>query len=273
MSFIPQRKKPKLKKVFIIFTIMYLTISSALYFIQDNILFRPTVLEQNFEYQFLYPFEELFLKPNEDAVINALHFKNKNPKGVILYFHGNSGDLSRWGKVTEYFVEKNYDVLVMDYRTYGKSTGTITEKALYNDAQFCYEYLKKHYDEKDITVYGRSLGTSFAAYVTSINSPKQLILETPYYSMVDVALTRFPILPIRYLLRYKLPTNDFIGKITCNILMFHGTKDKVIRIKSAKKLYEVAPQDITTFITIEGGSHNDLIEYSEYHEAIKKVFP
>ncbi|MDB4304212.1 lysophospholipase, partial [Desulfosarcina sp.] len=146
MSFIPQRKKPKLKKVFIIFTIMYLTISSALYFIQDNILFRPTVLEQNFEYQFLYPFEELFLKPNEDAVINALHFKNKNPKGVILYFHGNSGDLSRWGKVTEYFVEKNYDVLVMDYRTYGKSIGEITEKALYQDAQFCYEYLKKRYD-------------------------------------------------------------------------------------------------------------------------------
>jgi len=271
MSIIQQRKKPKLKKGFIIFAVMYLTISGALYFIQDSILFRPTVLEQNFEFKFTHPFEELFLKPNEDAVINALHFKNEKPKGVILYFHGNSGDLSRWGKVTEYFVEKNYDVLVMDYRTYGKSTGQITEKALYQDAKFCYDYVKEQYDEKDIIVYGRSLGTSFATYVASVNNPKHLILETPYYSMVDVARTRFPFFPIKYLLKYKLPTYSYINNVNCNTLVLHGTKDKVIRIKSAIKLYESASQKLTKFITIEGGYHNNLIEYSEYHEAINNV--
>lgn len=271
MLSIPQKKMPKLKKALTIFIFMYLTIVASMYFIQDNILFRPTVLEQNFEFKFSYPFEELFLRPTEKALISALHFKSINPKGVILYFHGNSGDLSRWGKVTEYFVEKNYDVLVMDYRTYGKSTGKITEEALYQDAQFCYDYLKKEYDEHDITVYGRSLGTTFATFVTSKNNPKQLILETPYYSMTNVAQTRFPFLPIKYLLKYKLPTYSFVNEVSCDILILHGTKDKVIRIQSAEKLLEIAPKDQTTLITIQDGSHNDLIEFEEYHKAIEKV--
>ena len=273
MLFTLQRKMPKLKKALAILIFMYITFAASIYFIQDSILFRPTVLEQKFEFKFLYPFEELFLKPNDKAVINALHFKNENPKGVILYFHGNSGDLSRWGVVTEYFVEKNYDVLVMDYRTYGKSTGEISENMLYQDAQFCYDYLKKQYNEKDITVYGRSLGTTFATYVAALNTPKQLILETPYYSITNVAQSRFWFLPTKYFLKYKFPTFKFINEVSCDILMLHGTKDKVIRINSAKKLREVAPDKQTTFITIQDGTHNNLIEYEEYHKAIKRILP
>ncbi|HMB99496.1 MAG TPA: alpha/beta hydrolase [Flavobacteriaceae bacterium] len=271
MSFIPQRKKPRLKKVVAFFVVMYLAITLVLYFYQDNILFRPTVLAQDFEYQFAHPFEELFLKPERDVVINAIHFKAKKPKGVILYFHGNAGDLSRWGKITEYFVEMDYAVLVMDYRTYGKSLGALTEEALYSDAQFCYDYLKKSYTEQDITVYGRSLGTAIATYVASKNNPKHLILETPYYSMVDVAQSGFPLLPIKYLLKYKLPTYKLVEKVECNILMIHGTEDEVIKIDSAQKLFEVAPQDSTTFITVEGAEHNNLIKFSEYHKAIKNL--
>ncbi|MDU8885612.1 alpha/beta hydrolase [Yeosuana sp. MJ-SS3] len=271
MSFIPQREKPKLKKVIIIFVIMYLGIASTLYFLQDNILFRPTVLAKDFEYKFSYPFEELFLNPEEGVVINALHFTNIKPKGVILYFHGNAGDLSRWGKIMEYFVQLNYDVLVMDYRTYGKSTGALSQEGLYRDAQFCYDYLKKSYPEEYITVYGRSLGTTFAAFVASKNNPKQIILETPYYSMSDVAKLRFPLLPTKYLLKYKLPTYSFMNKIDCNILILHGSEDKVIKISSAEKLFEVAPENQTTFIAIEGASHNDLINFEEYHNAIKDL--
>lgn len=269
MSFIPQREKLKLKKVIVIFAVMYFGITSILYFSQDNILFRPTILAQDFEYQFSYPFEELFLKPETDAVINALHFKAEKPKGVILYFHGNAGDLSRWGKITEYFVEMQYDVLVMDYRNYGKSSGTLTEEALYLDAQFCYDYLLKTYSEQDIIVYGRSLGTAIATYVASKNRPELLILETPYYSMVDVARSGFPLLPIKYLLKYKLPSHKFIDNVKCNILMIHGTEDEVIPLEIAKKLFEVAPKGKSTFITIEGGEHNNLSEFTEYNEAIK----
>ncbi|MCF7568897.1 alpha/beta hydrolase [Sabulilitoribacter arenilitoris] len=244
-----------------------------LYFFQERILFLPTVLANDYEYQFDYPFEELFLKTDDKTVINAIHFKTENPKGVILYFHGNAGDLSRWGFVVEYFVEKQYDVLIMDYRTYGKSTGKLSEQALYDDADYCYDYLKTHYDESVITLYGRSLGSGIASYLASKNKPNQLILETPYYSIIDVAKSRFPMFPVEKLLKYKLPTHQYIQQVNCLVTMFQGTEDLIVPYKSAKKLFKISPKNLTTFITIQGGNHKDLNNYELYHTQIKKILP
>ncbi len=199
-----KRLKRRLKRTVTVTVAIYLMIGASLYFFQEKLLFLPTKLEQDYKFQFNYPFEELFLKTDEEAVINAIHFKVKKPKGVILYFHGNAGDLSRWGNITEYFVDKDYDVLVMDYRTYGKSTGKLSEDAFYKDAQFCYDYLLKQYSEEDISLYGRSLGTGIASYLASKNNPKQLVLETPYYSILDVAKSRFPVFPVKRLLMYPI---------------------------------------------------------------------
>lgn len=244
---------------------------SLLYFLQESMLFLPSTLKQDYVFQFEYPFEELFLKPDKNTQINAIHFKTEKPKGVILYFHGNAGDLSRWGTVAEYFVAMNYDVFIMDYRTYGKSFGELSEQAFYNDAQYCYNFLKEQYEEKDITVYGRSLGTAMATFVASGNGPKQLILETPYYSITDVAKSRFPIFPVERLLRYRFPSYQFVQSISCPILMFHGTDDAVIPFQSAKKLYDETPVTSTEFVIVEGGAHNNLMTFEIYQEAIKKI--
>ena len=272
MSFIHQKKvKPRLKRVVTFMLLLYVMINASLYLLQDKILFRPTVLAQDHQFVFNHNFEELFLETDNDALINAIHFKVENPKGVILYFHGNQGDLQRWGIVTEYFVEKNYDVLVMDYRTYGKSIGELSEEALYNDAEIIYDYLKGLYSEGDISVYGRSLGTTFATYVASKNKPKQLILEAPYYSMVDVAKNRFPLIPVKQFMNYELPTFSFIDDVTCDIIILHGTSDKVVPFSSGQKLFQVAPKTTTTFITIEGARHNNLIDFETYHRSIESI--
>jgi fermentation-respiration switch protein FrsA (DUF1100 family) len=272
MLFIQQDKiKPRLKKLLYIFLGLYVMINTTLYFLQEKMLFLPTVLAQDYQYHFTHPFEELFFKTEEQAIINALHFKAENPKGVILYFHGNAGDLSRWGTIAEYFVEKNYDVLIMDYRTYGKSIGKLSEDALYNDALYCYDFLKKHYAESEITIYGRSIGTGIATYTASKNHPKQLILETPYYSMIDVAQKRFPIFPVKQLLRYKLPTFDFLKNVICPITLIHGSDDNIIPIESAEKLYRSASNENLSFTIIEGGSHNNLMDFEAYHLVIDEV--
>lgn len=272
MSFIHQKKiKHRLRTLVLVLLSIYLMIGSSLYYLQEKMLFLPTTLEENYQYNFNYPFEELFLETDENAVINALHFKAINPKGVILYFHGNAGDLSRWGIITEYFVAKNYDVLVIDYRSYGKSKGALSEDAFYQDAQYCYDYLKSKYPESDITVYGRSLGTGMATYLGSNNKPKQLILETPYYSITDVAKQRFPIFPVKYLMRYEFPSYKFIKNVDCPVFMLHGTEDAVISIKSAKKLYEVSHKEKTEFITIDGGGHNNLSEFETYQKNISRI--
>ncbi|MDG5489939.1 alpha/beta hydrolase [Psychroserpens sp. SPM9] len=246
-------------------------IGASLYFLQEKLLFLPTVLEQEYQFEFKADFEELFLKPTEDVSINAIHFKAEKPKGVILYFHGNAGDLSRWGTITEYFVDKHYDVFIMDYRSYGKSKGKLSEQAFYDDAQYCYDYLLKQYSESDITLYGRSLGTGIATYLASKNKPKQLILETPYYSILDVAKHRFPVFPVAILLKYKFPSNEFIVNVDCPITIFHGTEDKVVPYTSAEKLKAVASKKDITFITIEGGSHNNLIEFEDYLNGIDHI--
>ena len=272
MSFIRQKKiKHNLRAIVLVLITVYLMIGSSLYYLQEKLMFFPSELEENFQYQFNYPFEELFLKTDDAAVINAIHFKAEKSKGVILYFHGNAGDLSRWGIVTEFFVKKNYDVLVIDYRTYGKSKGKLSEEAFYLDGQFCYDYLKQQYSESDITLYGRSLGSGVATYLASKNNPKQLILESPYYSIIDVAKHRFPIFPIKKLLRYKFPTYEYIKNVKCLTSILHGTEDAVIPIKSAKKLFDVSFKDKTEFTIIEGGGHNNLVEFKGYQERINEI--
>ena len=101
-----------LKKGISFLIILYIMIGSSLYFFQEKLIFLPTILTQDYTFEFSHPFEELFLKSDDGAIINAIHFKNENPKGVILYFHGNAGNLSRWGEITQFFVKKNYDIFV-----------------------------------------------------------------------------------------------------------------------------------------------------------------
>ncbi len=260
----------RIKKLGYGILLFYLMIGSALYFLQEKLIFQPTTLEQDYKFEFNYPFEELFLKTKDGAVINAIHFKNESPKGVILYFHGNAGDLSRWGEITSFFVEMNYDVLVMDYRTYGKSVGKLSEKALYNDAQMCYNHLLKTYSESDIILYGRSLGTGIAVQLASNNKPTQLILETPYYSLVSVAKHRFPIFPVEQLMKYRIPSFEFINEVKCPITIFHGTDDSIVPFESGKQLFDECKSLNKTFIKIEGGQHNNLIEFEEYQNQIKR---
>jgi fermentation-respiration switch protein FrsA (DUF1100 family) len=272
MSFILQKKvKQKLKRFFAYMLLLYVMVNVSLYVFQDKILFQPTVLEQDYKFIFNHNFEEVFLKTDSETNINAIHFKVENTKGVILYFHGNQGDLQRWGNITEYFVDKGYDVFVIDYRTYGKSIGRLSEEALYSDAQFAYNHLATQYPEQDITVYGRSLGTTFAAFVTSKNKPKQLILETPYYSIVDVAKNRFPLIPVTQFMNYEFPTYKFMTNVNCNTTIIHGTSDRVVPFSSGKKLYESSNKQKTKFISVEGANHNDLIDFDAYHREIDSI--
>ncbi|MBQ4819118.1 alpha/beta hydrolase [Aquimarina sp. MMG016] len=261
----------KLKKILFYAIILYGLIALFLYMFQEKILFQPEDLPANYKFQFDHTFEEFFIETDDDARLNAIHFKNKNPKDVILYFHGNKGNLKRWGRITSFFANKQYDVIVMDYRGYGKSKGTISESNLYSDAQLFYEYTLKHYSEDQIVLYGRSLGTGLATKVASENSPRHLILETPYYNMTDVVQRWLPVFPINYVLNYKFPSDEFIQKVKCQITIYHGTIDGVVAYKSGKRLFKSIPIPNKEMITVEGGSHNDLIKFDEYLNTIDAV--
>ncbi len=266
-----RNRKRKLAVFLFVILNLYGLLCGVLYFFQENLIFLPTVLPQSYEYKMNFPFSEVNLTTSDGAILNALHFKTENPKGVILYYHGNAGDLQRWGRLVEFFVEKEYDVLVMDYRGYGKSTGKKSMQALYDDALLWYDYTKKHYAEDKIRVYGRSLGTTFATYVASKNNPKKVILESPFYSVLDVGKSRFPFLPVTSLLHYTFPTYQYINEVRCPIVIYHGTADGVIDFTQGKRLFETITQSSKQFIDITGGNHNDLVLFDRYVKTIDKV--
>ncbi len=264
----------KFKKGFIIVFVLlniYGLLCGVIYFFQENLIFLPTKLPQDHSYVMDWPFEEVYVNTQDGAQLNGLHFDVKDSKGVILYYHGNAGDLQRWGKLTEFFVEKKYSVIVMDYRGYGKSTGKRSMEKLYSDANLWYDFAKKLYAENKLIVYGRSLGATFATYVSSKHNPKNLVLESPFFSMEDIAKSRFPILPIGSLLHYKFPTYQYINVVSSPITIYHGSNDEVIDIEQGKRLFKSIEQENKTFITIPNGGHNDLVLYQEYLDTIDEA--
>ena len=257
------------KKGFVLVVSAIVLVTIGLYFMQEKLIFLPTKLSQDYKYQFSEPFEELFLETEDGARLNALHFKIDSPKGVILYFHGNAGDLSRWGEITSGFTKYGYDVVVMDYRTYGKSTGGLSEENLYNDAQLFYDYTSGLYPENKIVIYGRSIGTGLATFIAANNKPSKLILETPFFNFSEAVKNRVPILPVKYLLKYKFPSNTFIVNTNCPTLMFHGTKDKIVPYKSGERLSKLVSSTRLTFITIPEGEHNNLMSFEDYRKELE----
>ncbi len=247
----------------------YVALCAILYLYQERFIFFPEVLEPDFCYTFPYPFDEIDL-PVDGARLNALHFKAKRSKGVILYLHGNAGSLRTWGEVASDFVPHGYDVFMLDYRGYGKSTGGIqSEGMLHDDVASAYAYLRQRYPETEIILYGRSLGSGLAVYLARSTHPRALILETPYYSAKELAAARFPFVP-SFLLKYSLRTDQWISQVACPIYLFHGTRDEFIPHTCSLRLAELIETEHQVFI-IQGGSHNDLSQFASYQEGLARI--
>ncbi|MCF6214325.1 MAG: alpha/beta hydrolase [Flavobacteriaceae bacterium] len=251
--------------------IFYCLALLGLYFFQERLLFQSVKLPQDFNFKFEKPFTEINLKTEDNATLNGLYFELKNPKGVILFFHGNRDNLVRWGTIASGFTKYNYNVLVVDYRGYGKSTGKRSETKLYQDAHQWYTYVNQMFDESKIVVYGRSLGATFATYVAYKNKPAQLILEAPFNSLVALPKYWFKYAPYDLLLKYHFNSQKYIKEVPSKITIFHGTKDRVIPIKLGQKLFKSAPKNKAIFIVIDGGKHNNLATFDKYHKAVKEI--
>lgn len=252
-----------------ILAIVYTGLCAVVYFTQELFLFHPEKLDLDFKYQFEYPFYEIFLDADDGAIINGLHFKLPKAKGVIFYFKGNTRSIKGWGKYARDFLSKGYDFFVIDYRGFGKSTGKRTENNIKADTQIAYNYLKRFYVEKEIVIYGRSIGSGFAAYLAAHNQPKTLVLDSPYYSLYKLAKGYLPFLPIASLLKYHIRTDVYIKNVRCQIFIIHGSADRLIPYNHSIKLSQL--NDKVQLIKITGGKHNNLPDYAQYHHTIYDI--
>lgn len=261
----------KVAYIFITLLVIYLIVCLILYLFQEKLIFFPQKLERDYTYRFHSSFEEVFIPTTDGAEINALLFKAAEPEGVILYFHGNAGNLAGWGFVAENFTRYNYDVFIMDYRGFGKSTGKLSEAALQDDAIACYNFLVEDYAQESIIIYGRSIGSGVAVKLAAQVNPQLLMLESPFYHLADMAHHYLPFLPHQLLLKYTFRSDLHIKKVEAPVYILHGDEDEVVPYESGVKLFQSIPEDQVQMFTIKGGGHNNLDSFEEYDRALMKI--
>jgi pimeloyl-ACP methyl ester carboxylesterase len=159
---------------------------------------------------------------------------------------------------------------MVDYPKFGKSTGELTESNLYEEALQVYKLARVKYPPHQIIIYGKSIGTGIAAQLASIRDCRELILETPYKSMVSLVRHYTWILPVETLLHFKLQTDQYLTKVTAPITIFHGTKDGLIPMSNAESL-KSAFKTSDQFIIIEGGNHHNLNDFPLMQEKLKRI--
>ncbi len=219
-------------------------------------------------------FEEEFLQVNFGGEIHYIHIKTPHPKGAILYFHGNTGNVNRWGEIAKPLTRFGMDVYLPDYRGYGKSTGERSQEILFADAVAMFDKLAETIDPELIFVYGRSLGSAFATHVGSCRSCAGVVLETPFSNMLDVAYHHsLHLVPMKWLLRYPLRNDLKIKLVESPVLMIHGTKDRLVPYKCSRALYRQAEMSgNVSFLTIPGGGHGNLADFPEMERELAQFF-
>ena len=236
-------------------------------------MFRPTSVPKNVVYSYSTPFEEAFYEVETGVKLNTLLFLSDSTKmearKLIFFIHGNGGNLKTLGAAAEKYTDRGFDCFLYDYRGYGKSDGSIdSEEQLFSDAQTLYDQLKKRYREKDIVIVGYSLGSGIASWLASKNQPAQLILEAPYFSMIDMMRKKYPIFPT-FLLRYPLESYRHLAKTNAPIHIFHGDKDKAIPYVSSLQLKQKLPRIHLT--TLKGVDHNTIFDNKLYQSTLTKI--
>src|SRR5688572_22401891 len=205
------RTKKLLLRVLKLVLVVYILMCGFLFFFQEKLIFFPEKLDKDFKFSFDQKFEEINIQTKDNKSLNGVLFTSDSSKGLVFYLHGNAGCVNSWGNVAKRYTDLNYDVFILDYRGYGKSEGSISsQEQLFEDIQASYNEMKKKYNEDSIVVLGYSIGTGPATKIASVNRPKLLILQAPYYSLVDLMKHTYPIIPT-FLLKYKFETHKYIN--------------------------------------------------------------
>lgn len=261
-----------LKSIAWFIVIAYAVIVILLYTLQRRLIFYPGVLPRDYKFNTEDRTEEVALTASDGETISGLFFEGELAD-VILYFHGNAGDLSGWQFVASDFTSLGFNFFIIDYRGYGKSTGRITEKGLYRDADAAYRYLlDKGFLPHNIIIYGRSVGSGVAVDLAARQLAKGLILESPFSSLGALANEQFPFfLPSLYL-RFRFDNIRKINRVKCPMILLHGSDDVLIPASHSRKLFD-AFKGTKKMIIVDRGAHNDLHAFVQYRDFLREVLP
>lgn len=242
---------------------------SPLASIERQQVFRPAKYPSGDWEPFELEYEDVTFKSADGTKLNGWYVPHQAPRAVILYAHGNAGNISTRAKtLKELNLRHDAAVFIFDYRGYGKSEGSPSEEGILQDAGAARKWLAQRtgFDESDIVLMGRSLGGGVMVDLAAKDGCRGLILESTFTSLPDVAARLLPLMPTGWLMTQRLDSLAKISRYKGPLLQSHGDKDRLIPIAQGKKLFNAA-NDPKRFIVIRGGGHNaGRPEY--YHEAL-----
>ena len=216
-------------------------IVAYMYFNQRKLLYLPS--ENNYlDDPINFKYEEVFIKVEKNLKLKSWWIKNnlKNKK-TLVFFHGNAGNLSNRTYKLNQLSQLDINILIIAWRSFSGNEGEPSEQNLYNDAKKTIDWLNSRgVKNKNIILYGESLGTGIAVELGQTNQFGGIILESPFTSMTNAAKNIYPWLPVKYLLKDKYDSEKKIKNLQIPILIMHGKKDNIVPFKMGKKLYDLA---------------------------------
>jgi fermentation-respiration switch protein FrsA (DUF1100 family) len=219
------------------------------------------------------PFQDVSLATVDGETLHGWWVPSGRPDAkVVLFFHGNGGNVSHRLEKLAAFRSLGVDTLIIDYRGYGRSSGTPSEQGMYHDARAAYQWLvtNRGVPSDRIVVYGESLGSAVAVHLASETQTGGVVLESGFTSVPDLARERFPVLPVQWALKHRFDTLDKVARINAPLLILHSREDELFEMSHAERLLAAARAP-KRLVELRGG-HNDafLVSADAYQDALAK---
>jgi hypothetical protein len=250
-----------LKTAAILAATLYGAMLLVLFLRQDGLVYYPDLPGRTYEAtpaQYKLNYENVTLTTSDGVRLAAWFVPAENPRGALLFTHGNAGNISHRLDAIKLFHDLGLSVLIFDYRGYGQSGGKPDEAGTYRDAEAAWQHLAAQRGIKPeyIVVFGESLGGAVAAHLAAQHKPGALILASTFTSVPDLASDLYPRLPVRWITRYRYGTRDYLKNVHAPVLVAHSREDEIIPFSHGQSLYASAHEP-KQFLELRGG-HNDL---------------
>ena len=248
----------------------YLILLFSFHQFQEYFMFFPDSLPRKHNYTHPNFEREFFVKSGKNEINYALFSKGKSDS-LCVYFHGNAHNIEHYSQFINPILEKGVDVLIVDYPTFGKSTGKIYPDVFYEVAMATQKFIGDSLNHKTVTVYGKSLGTGVATYFAQDFKVDKIILETPYEKFSNAVGRLGAIFPTDLMIRYRLNNVTNLKNSEVPVYIIHGTSDFIIKYQEAEKIKSAYPNRVKLTL-VEKGKHNNLTEFPEYQKFIDEAF-
>lgn len=249
----------------------YVVLLLLIYFLQAHLVYHPYKNITLTPADLGYEFEDLEINTEDGFRLHGWFVPVENADLTVLYFHGNAGNISGRLETIQLLHQLGLNVLIFDYRGYGRSEGKPTEEGTYRDATAVWNYLANHKNiaADNIVIMGRSLGGSIAAWLAGRQEPAAAILESTFTSAADLGSEIYPWLPVRWLISFEYETQEYIQQIQAPIFMAHSPDDNVVPFNHGKTLFNMAGEP-KQFLELQGSHGSGFLETGvRYRNALR----